>query len=86
MLASNPDIVPRAYSLFLHAQFFKVAYPQKRVRETMTMGMPLGKEWGWRKRKYASGTTSGLLASTQNETSFTKEIPLISFVMTKTHL
>ena len=43
------------------------------------------KNGGWRKREYASGTISGLLG-TQNETSFTKEIPLISFVMTKTHL
>ena len=32
--------------------------------------MQLGKKWGWRKREYASGTISGLLASTQNETSF----------------
>ena len=33
-------------------------------------GMQLDKKGGWKKSEYASGTISGLLASTQKETSF----------------
>ena len=52
--------------------FFKVAYPHNRgyMGGTMGGGMQLDKKGGWKKSEYASGTISGLLASTQKETSF----------------
>ena len=52
---------------------------------TMGGGMPLGKKGKWRKREYASGTISGLLASTQNETSFICD-DKDSLVMTGHHI
>ena len=79
MLASNPEIVPLAYSLFLHPHFFQSGISPKKGYMGVTMGgvCHLEKNGGGGKERTQVAQFLGRYLALR--------MKLVSFVMTKIH-